>query len=207
MQPSEGQSSLSRQDKQTVIGRALLLAAGLTLFNACATSFDMTGERILLPGPEWGVVIGSVLVQPEEGAAVRDSYEFEIVQIQPGDPDGTRAYAPVYHLTVKSGEERAFVSRLHPGHYLIRSFHKTSVAGLGGDLDLIFSAEPGEVRYVGRVHVQVPRRLSRGKDYRFSIDNVRAETLTEIARQYPELAHAAVDGPMQARVRPVPSQE
>jgi len=196
---------LNRQATQTVIARVVSVVAGLAVLNACATSFDMTGERIALPGPEWGVVIGSVLVQPEEGAVARDTYEFEMVQIQPGDPDGVRPYAQEYHLTAKSGEERVFVSRLRPGHYLIRSFRKTSIAGLGGDLGLIFSAEPGEVRYVGRVHVEVPRRLSKGKDYRFSVDNVRAETLTEVARQYPELAQAAVDGPVKAR--PVTSQE
>lgn len=165
----------------------------------------MAGERIALPGPEWSVVIGSVLVQPDEGAAGGDSYEFEIVQIQPGDPDGTRPYAPVYHLTAKSGEERVFVSRLRPGDYLIRSFHKSSVTGLGGDLDLVFSAEPGEVRYIGRVHVRVPRRLSRGKDYRFTIESVRTQTLTEVARQHPQLTNAAVDGPIQVRERPTPS--
>jgi len=62
---------------------------------ACAKSFDMSGDRLTPLGPEWGVVIGSVLVKQAKLAdkstksdADMPTYEFDIVQSQPGDPDG-----------------------------------------------------------------------------------------------------------------------
>src|SRR6266508_2777097 len=87
--------------------------AALFLLASCATSFDMSGERITAPGPEWGVVIGSVLVQPETVASDKKAtghevagtcYEFDIVQIQPADPHGDNPYAQRYRLQVKAGE-------------------------------------------------------------------------------------------------------
>lgn len=191
-------------------GRTIALMI-CSMLVACTTGFDMSGERIPPPGPEWGVVIGSVLVHPEAdqtGAvpATRNpaTYSFDVVQIQPGDPDGTRPYAQQYELSTKSGEERPFVSRLRPGQYLVRSFHKTSMAGLGGDLNVVFSVEPGEVRYVGRLNVEIPFSLSRGKDYRFRIDNVRAQTFSLLPKEHVDLATGAMDSPMQVRTVQTP---
>ena len=199
-------SALVTHDKGTATHRGLLFVACAIVISSCSTPLDMTGARIALPGPEWGVVIGSVLVQPEGDGPDRvsggKSFKFEVVQIQPGDPDGIRPYAEEYQLMAKAGEERIFVSRLRPGAYLIRSFHEASVAGLGGDLDIVFSVNPGEVRYVGRLNIEIPRRAARGKDYRFTIENQRAQTLASVPPEHDALANAAVDGPMQARVKP-----
>ncbi len=190
-----------------------LLIACLIVSVSCATQLDMTSERITLPGPEWGVVIGSVLVQPEadrQGTsaagsnAARDTYQFEVVQIQPGDPEGKSPYANEYQLTAKTDEERVFISRLRPGQYLLRAFYEASMVGLGGALDVVVTVAPGEVRYVGRVRMQVPRRLSSGKDYHVTVENVRAQTLSQLSRQHAALVNAAVDGPMQVRVRSTP---
>ena len=71
---------------------AIAMTAVAVLFGlaSCTTSFDMSGERITRPGPEWGVVIGSVVVQPEKVASGKNatgrdvsgsSYEFDIVRI------------------------------------------------------------------------------------------------------------------------------
>ena len=62
--------------KRTCVGSvrratAIAMTSVAVLFGlaSCTTSFDMSGERITSPGPEWGVVIGSVLVQPEKVAS------------------------------------------------------------------------------------------------------------------------------------------
>ena len=62
----------------------------------------------------------------------------------------------------------------------------------------------GEVRYVGRLLVEVPQRVSRGKEYRFTVENGREKTLTKIAEQHPDLAKQAVDVPMRPREEPTP---
>ncbi|HKO31166.1 MAG TPA: hypothetical protein VJU54_08495, partial [Nitrospiraceae bacterium] len=63
---------------------------------------------------------------------------------------------------------------------------------------------PGEIRYIGRVHVVIPRRASSGKPYRFDIENAREATLALVSKQHPELTKAAIDGPMQVRQYPAP---
>ena len=175
---------------------------------SCTTPFDMSDERITAPGPDWGVVIGSVLVRPVEmasdkNAAGRDvldsSYEFDIVPIQPGDPNGEGPYVKQYRLDAKGGEERIFIARLRSGQYLIRRFHEEKLTGLGGELDLVFASMAGEVRYIGRVVVEIPRRISKGKDYRFTVENAREPTLAKVSTQHPELTKDAVNIPMQAR--------
>ena len=83
----------------------MMTVVGLSLA-ACAKSFDMSGERLTPLGPEWGIVVGSVLVKPakvaEEGGKSRDAagmaYEFDIVQSQPGDPEGESPYVERYRL-------------------------------------------------------------------------------------------------------------
>jgi hypothetical protein len=171
----------------------------------------MSGERITPPGPEWGVVIGSVLVQPEKvvsgknatGRDVSDSfYEFDIVRIQPGDPSGGGPYVEQYRLDAKAGEERIFISRLRSGQFLIKSFHEEGMMGLGGELDLVFASMAGEIRYIGRVLVEIPQRVSRGKGYRFTVENARELTLAHVSQQHADLTKAVVDEPMQARRRP-----
>ena len=42
---------------------SMVMSIALSLV-ACAKSFDMSGERLTPLGPEWGVVIGSVLIKP-----------------------------------------------------------------------------------------------------------------------------------------------
>jgi hypothetical protein len=189
------------------------LLAALFALASCATQFDMSGQGIARPGPEWGVVIGSVVVQPEilssdKPAAVREaysvSYEFDIARTQLSDPDGTGPYTKQYRLNTKAGEERTFISRLPPGQYLIRNFQEEGMVGLAGELDLVFTVAPGEIRYLGRVHVVIPRRPSSGKGYRFAVENARDATLALVSKEHPELTSAVVDGPLKLRQNPVP---
>ena len=188
-------------------GKKLSMVMSITLsLAACAKSFDMSGERLTPLGPEWGIVIGSVLVKPaklDDKSRKSDvdmtTYEFDIVQSQPGDPEGETPYAERYHLQAKAGEERMFISRLRTGRYLVKNFAKEGIAGTGGDLDLIFDSMAGEVRYVGRLLVEVPQRVSRGKEYRFTVENAREGTLSQISDRHRELATQAVDAPMRSR--------
>jgi len=207
------QALLNRPGLRSPIPRVMLLPATLFALASCATQFDMSGQRIARPGPEWGVVIGSVVVQPERLPSVKPatereassaSYEFDIAQIQLSDPDGTGAYAKQYRLNTKAGEERTFISRLPPGQYLVREFHEEGVVGLAGELDVVFTVAPGEIRYIGRVRVEIPRRASSGKPYRFAIENAREATLALVSKQHPELTSAVVDGPLQVRMDPAP---
>jgi hypothetical protein len=198
-----------RQYSGRPIRTALVLALSLA---ACAKSFDMSDERLSPLGPEWGIVIGSVLVKPvklagesrKSGDASDTTYEFDIVQSQPGDPEGETPYAERYRLQSKAGEERVFISRLRTGRYMMRSFAQDRIAGKGGDLGIVFDSMAGEVRYVGRLLVEVPQRVSRGKEYRFTVENGREKTLTKIAEQHPDLAKQAVDVPMRPREEPAP---
>jgi hypothetical protein len=178
---------------------------------ACAKSFDMSGDRLTPLGPEWGVVIGSVLVKQAKLAdkstksdADMPTYEFDIVQSQPGDPEGESPYAERYHLQAKVGEERMFISRLRTGRYLVKNFAKEGITGTGGDLELIFDTMAGEVRYIGRLLVEVPQRVSRGKEYRFIVENAREGTLRKMSDRHAELAAQAVDAPMRSRESSAP---
>ena len=167
----------------------------------------MSGERITRPGPEWGVVIGSVLVQLEKGGPgqdaagreVADAYEFDIVQVQPGDPHGERPYAERYRLDATVGEERIFVSRLRSGQYLIKTFHEVGVRGIGGDLNVTFVSMAGEVLYIGRMLVVIPQRVSAGKGYRFTVENGREASFAQVSKQHADLTKDAMNVPMQAR--------
>lgn len=177
---------------------------------ACAKSFDMSGERLTPLGPEWGVVIGSVLVKSltsenENSLPAADiNYAFKIVQSSSGDPHGTSPYAEQYGLQVKTGEERTFVSRLRTGRYLVKHFSQERLTGIGGDLDLVIESKAGEVRYVGRLLVEVPERALRGKAYRFSIENAREATLARLPTAHAELTAQVVDAPMRLRERSAP---
>ena len=189
--------------KRTCLGSvrratAIAVTSVAVLFGlaSCTTPFDMSRERITPLGPEWGLVIGSVLVQPEKVASDKNdigrdvsgsSYEFDIVRIQPGDPNGEGPYVEQYRLDAKAGEERILISRLRSGQYLLRSFHEKGVTGLGGELDLVFASMAGEIRYIGRVLVEIPQRVSKGKGYRFTIENAREPTLAEVSHQHADL--------------------
>ena len=186
---------------------AMVIALSLV---SCAKPFDMSADRLTI-GPEWGIVIGSVLVKPAksaEEAKFRDAkdmtYEFDIVESQPGDPDGEGPYVQHYRLEAKGGEERVFISRLHTGQYLLRNFAQERIVRTGGDLGLVFESMAGEIRYIGRLVVEVPQRVSRGKEYRFTVENARAATMTQISHRHPEFARQAVDAPMRTREPPSP---
>jgi hypothetical protein len=192
--------------------RHLWIAFLLTLsLAACTKSFDMSNERLTPLSPEWGVVIGSVLVKPLKQAddtgksrdAADTTFAFDIVQSQPGDVEGESPYAERYRLESKAGEERVFISRLRTGRYMIRSFAQDRIAGKGGDLGLVFDCMAGEVRYLGRLLVEVPQRVTRGKEYRFTVENAREATLMKVAGPHPELAKQAVDAPMRS-LEPAP---
>jgi hypothetical protein len=193
------------KDSIAILGLLAMLLGAVS----CAKSLDMSDERALTPGPEWGVVIGSVLVRPQAASdknamnqdAASSSYEFEIVPIQPGDPNGEGPYVKKYRLVAKAGEERMFIARLRTGQYLMRSFKQDNVIGLGGELDVVFTAMAGEVRYLGRVVVDIPPKMTRGKDYRFAIENAREPTLARVSTTHPDLTSDVVNMPMEIRAR------
>lgn len=118
---------------------ALVLASLALSLASCASSLDMSHERTAVPGPEWGIVIGSVLVRQEPtgagpGTTAGDRstiYEFDVVQIQPADPNGESPYASRYHLEAVAGQERPFLARLRPGQYLMKNFHRSGISGTG----------------------------------------------------------------------------
>jgi len=173
---------------------------------SCVKSLDVSGEHITQPTTEWGVVIGSVLVQPEKGASddavagheVVREYEFDIVQVQPGDPYGETPYAERYRLDAKGGQERIFIARLRTGQYLFKSFQEARLRGIGGELNLIFASMAGEVRYIGRLLLRIPQRASVGKGYRFMVENAREPTLAQVSEQQADLTKDAVNVPMRA---------
>lgn len=184
-----------------------LLAALAWSLASCASSLDLSHERVAAPGPEWGIVIGSVLVR-QEGAgssshmAAGDhatEYEFEVVQTQPANPNGEGPYVNRYHLEAIAGQERPFLARLHPGQYLIKNFHRTGMSGTGGDLNLIFESQSGQVVYVGQVVVEVPPQLTHGKEYRFSVQDAHDTTFRQLAPQHGHLTQQAVTAPLRIR--------
>jgi hypothetical protein len=166
----------------------------------------MSGDRIAVPGVEWGVVVGSVVIEPEKPERpsniqplANETFILDVVQTQPADPEGTRPYADTYELTTKAGEDKLFVSRLRPGRYLIRSFHASGFVGLGGDIKAVFTVEPGAVRYIGRLHIVVPRYLSQDRSYRFTLENAQQADLAKLTTSHPDLANAVREAPMELR--------
>lgn len=183
-----------------------LLVACLLVLTSCAKSLDMSDDHIALPGIEWGVVVGSVEIESEQSERpsniqplAHETFILNVVQIQPGDPEGTRPYADAYELTTKAGEGKLFVSRLRPGRYLIRSFQASGFMGLSGDIRAVFTVEPGAVRYIGRLHIIVPRHLSQDRPYRFTLENVRQADVAKLIERYPDLANVAREAPMELR--------
>jgi hypothetical protein len=173
---------------------------------SCAKSLDMSGDHIAVPGVDYGVVVGSVVVDPEKPETpsnlqplANETFILNVVQIQPGDPEGISPYADTYELTSKAGEDKLFVSRLRPGRYLIRSFQSSGFVGLSGDIKAIFTVEPGEVRYIGRLRIMVPRYLSHDRPYRFTLEKAQQADVAKLATSYPDLANAVRDAPMELR--------
>ncbi len=185
----------------------LLLASLVWSLASCASSLDMSQERIAAPGPEWGIVIGSVLVRQERtgsssniaAGASSTMYEFDVVQTQPADPNGEGPYASRYHVEAMAGQDRPFLARLRPGHYLMKNFHRTGMSGTGGDLNLVFESQSGRVVYVGQVVVDVPPQLSHGMEYHFSVQDTHDTTFAQLAPQHGHLTQQAVTAPMQIR--------
>lgn len=174
---------------------------------ACASSLDMSNERIAAPAPEWGIVIGSVLVRSTQetsagGRATSDQasmYEFDVVQTQPRDPNGESPYVSRYQLEARAGQERPFLARLRPGQYLMKRFYRTGLSGTGGDLNLVFESQSGRVVYVGQVLVEVPAQFTKGKEYRFSVQDAHEATFSQLAPQHGNLTQQAVTAPMRIR--------
>lgn len=186
--------------------RRIVLVACLLVSTSCAKSLDMSGDRIAVPGIEYGVVVGSVVIDPEKPKnpsnlqpLANETFILNVVQIQPGDPEGISPYADSYELTTKAGEDKLFVSRLRPGRYLIRSFQSSGLMGLGGDIKAVFTVEPGAVHYIGRLHIMVPRYLSKDHPYRFTLENTQQADVAKLATSHPDLANAVRDAPMELR--------
>ena len=116
--------------------------------------------------------------------------------LPPGSLPVTIPIAERYRLQARAQQERIFISRLRPGRYRLRGFAQERIVGVGGDIGLVFASMPGEVRYIGRLLVEVPQRVSRGKEYRFTVENAREAALTYVSARNPELAKQAVDAPM-----------
>lgn len=187
--------------------RSVLLASMALVLSACASSLDMSSRRLAAPDSDWGIVIGSVLVQQtQEGATPRAAagdrpamYAFDVVQIQPTDPNGESFSAARYHIDTMAGQERSFLSRLRPGQYLMKNFHRTGTSATGGELNLIFESQPGRVVYVGRVLVDIPSEPTYGKEYRFFVQDAHEATYSKLAPHHGQLTQQAVTAPMRIR--------
>ena len=192
-------------------GWAVCFFAMLVLAGCTTPSLDMSGGRIELAGPDGGVVIGSVLVQAEQEPpnswfnrlfgrkAAGFTYDFEIVRVDTIDSKGAGPYADRYELDVIPGEERIFVARLPVGDYLIKSFRYEGLSVIGGDLGLIFSVAPDATRYVGRLVLDVPRRVTIGTPYTYTVEDSRDAAFAVLHKEHPDLGRHVVIAPMQAR--------
>jgi len=188
-------------------GLSIVLASLTLALSACASSLDMSSRRLAPPDPDWGIVIGSVLVRQTQesstsGAETADRsamYAFDVVQIQPTDPNGETFSAARYHIETIAGQERPFLSRLRPGQYLVKNFHRTGTSGTGGDLNLVFETQPGRVVYVGRVLVEVPSEPTYGKEYRFFVQDAHEAAYATLAPHHDQLTQQAVTAPMRIR--------
>lgn len=192
-------------------GWALCLFVMLALAGCATPSLDMSGGRIEPAGPDGGMVIGSVLVQATQEPsnswfnrlfgrkAAGFTYDFDIVSVDRFDPEGTRPYAGRYELAVTPGEERIFVARLPAGDYLIKSFLYEGLSVIGGDLGLIFSVAPDETRYIGRLALDVPRRVTMGTPYTYTVEDARDAAFAVVHKEHPDLGRHVVIAPMQAR--------
>ncbi len=186
---------------------SVLLASLALALSACASSLDMSSRRLAAPDSDWGIVIGSVLVRqtdtsssPEAATGDRPAkYAFDVVQIQPTDPNGETFSAARYHIDTIAGQERPFVSRLRPGQYLMKNFHRTGMDGTGGDLNLVFESQAARVVYIGQVLVEVPSEPAYGKEYRFFVHDAHQATYAILSPHHGQLTQQAVTAPMRIR--------
>jgi len=193
------------------LGWAVCLFAMLALAGCTTPSLDMSGGRIEPAGPDGGVVIGSVLVYAEQEppdswfnrlfgrTAAGFTYDFQIVRVDTNDPKGVRPYADQYELDAKPGVERIFVARLPVGDYLIKTFRHEGLSALGGDLEVIFSVAPDATHYIGRLLLEVPRRVTMGTSFTYEVQDAREATFAAVHKRHPDLGQHAVNAPMQAR--------
>lgn len=191
--------------------RALCFTAIAVLIGCTTPSLDMTGGPIVPAGPDGGVVIGSVLVQAERDVpaswfsrffgrtAAGFTYQFEILRVQAADPKGRHPYLARYELDAKPGEERIFVARLPVGTYRFKTFHHEGLSAMGGDVGVNFSVAPETTAYIGRLVLELPRRVAMGTSYIFQVQDARATTLPVVLNQYPHLGQQVVNAPMQTR--------
>ncbi|GKS57654.1 hypothetical protein YTPLAS18_11810 [Nitrospira sp.] len=193
-------------------GWAAWISLTLVLAGCTTPSLDMSDDRIEPPGPDAGVVIGSVLVQADQEPpqawynklfgrkAGGFTYEFEIVHIGINEPIiGTAPYTKRYELEVKPGKERFFVARLPSGNYLFKAFHHEGFSTMGGDLRLLFSVAPDATQYVGRLLLEFPRRVTLGTSFTYKIEDGREAALAVLRQRHPDLAADVVDTPMQSQ--------
>ena len=183
----------------------------LVLAGCTTPSLDMSDDRIEPPGPDAGLVIGSVLVQADQEPpqvwynklfgrkAAGFTYEFEIVHVDMDELIGAAPYTKRYELEVKPGEERFFVARLSSGNYLFKSFHHEGLSAMGGDLKLLFSVAPGATQYVGRLLLELPRRVTPGTPFTYKIEDGREAALAVLRQRHPDLVADVVDTPMQSQ--------
>ncbi|UVT20639.1 MAG: hypothetical protein H8K03_01595 [Nitrospira sp.] len=59
--------------------------------------------------------------------------------------------------------------------------------------------EPGAVRYIGRLHILVPRYLSHDRPYRFTLQNAQQADLAKLTESHPDLANDMREAPMELR--------
>jgi hypothetical protein len=191
--------------------RIVCVVALLGLAGCSTPSLDMSGGRIEPAGPDGGVVIGSVLVQADQEApdswfnrlfgrkAAGFTYDFEILRVDANDPKGTHPYLDRYELDAKPGEERIFVARLPVGNYLFKAFRHEGLSAMGGELGLHFSVEPDATGYIGRLLLEIPRRVTMGTSYTYHVQDAWEATLAAVHKQHPGLWRQVVNRPMQTR--------
>lgn len=126
-------------------------------------------------------------------------YDFEIVKIDGHDPEWVHQYADRYELDAKPGEERIFVARLPIGTYLFKAFRHEGLSAMGRDLGLTFSVAPDATRYIGRLFLEVPRRVTMGVLFTYTVQDARDAALAAVHKQHPDVGQQAVNAPMQAR--------
>jgi|SRR5262245_10676781 len=182
----------------------------LLVLAGCATtpSLDMSDRPIGPPAQDIGIVIGSVLVQTDQeppdswlnkliGREAKGfDYDFEILRaVGPAGPPPPGEER--YELEVKPAVERIFVARLPFGRYVISSFRYKGITVLAGELGLHFVVAPRTTLYIGRLVLEVPRRVTLGIPYTVDIQNAREVTIDALQAQHPGLGRDAVDALIQ----------
>jgi hypothetical protein len=190
----------------------VIAVLGMLVLAGCATipSLDMSDGPIEPPGQNIGIVIGSVLVHTDQeppdswfnklfGRTAKGfDYDFEILRaVSPAHPQPPGEER--YELEVKPAVERIFVARLPFGRYVINSFRYKGISVLAGELGLTFVVAPRTTLYIGRLILEVPRRVTLGTPYTVEIQNGREATIGALQTQHPGLGRDALDALIQAR--------